>query len=141
MCFKILQTYNKASTCWVILIIALFMVYELIYNHSSCVWMLTSLHRCAHNMLCKFHLQCSKCTWNIELCKNSKESEKRVLWIDLHSLCICIDLYVCFVLYCSLYVYCVHVKFTLQYAGGRCIYMYMLKLLMYIIDTQHTRRL
>ena len=26
--------------------------------------------------------------------------------------------YVCFVLYCSMYVYCVHVKNTLQYNGG-----------------------
>ena len=31
-----------------------------------CVWMLNSLHMCAHNMLCKFYLKCSPCTWNID---------------------------------------------------------------------------
>jgi len=30
----------------------------------------------------------------------------------------CVDLYVCFVLYCSLYGFCVYIKFTLQYNGG-----------------------
>ena len=114
---NILQTYNKASTCWVMLIIALFMVYQLIYNHSSCVWMLTSLYRCAHNMLCRFLLNWSHCTWNVDY-NIYIERERRVIYTDLHSLCICIYLYVCFDLYCSLYVYCIHVIFTFQYNGG-----------------------
>ena len=47
---------------------------------------------------------------------NHPNMGRRVLYTDLHSLCI--DIYVCFVIYCSVYVYCVHVKFTPQYNGG-----------------------
>ena len=51
---------------------------------------------------------------------NHPNMERRVLYTDLHSLGIdiYIYIYVCFVIYCSVYVYCVHVKFTPQYNGG-----------------------
>ena len=123
------------------LIITVLMINHLIYNHSSCVWMVNSLHRCAHNMLCKFHLKCFHCKWNIEyMCKHSKESERRVLYIYKYSFSMytCVDLYIyiCFVLYCFLHVYCVHVKFTLQYNGGNkyvhCIHICIISMYKYL---------
>ena len=53
------------------------MFYQLIYTHSSCVWMVNSLHRYALNMLCRLHLKWFHWTWNSESqCTHPTKREK-----------------------------------------------------------------
>ena len=95
-------------------IITSLMFYQLNYTHSSCVWMLNSVHRFAHNMLCRFHFKWSIVHEKMIMCKRLNKRENSSIYWSPFSMYV----YRSICMLCSLYVFCVHVTFTLHYNGG-----------------------